>query len=172
MFKKSVIALSLLTLPLTASANWSAGGGYAKLSDDLDGDDLSIGMLYGTVAYEFNKADSPYSIMPEISLGTGISDDKIGRVEIEVDRFFALSLRGQYNYDNGAYLFVQPSYANLKVTANFTSNFNNNKESDDNWEFGFGAGVGKKLTEKMSIEAAYSNYDDTDLISIGFKYDF
>ena len=43
MFKKSLIALSLLALPLTASANWSAGGGYANLSDE----DLSLGVIYG-----------------------------------------------------------------------------------------------------------------------------
>ncbi|MFT6194465.1 MAG: hypothetical protein ACJASU_001365 [Cognaticolwellia sp.] len=43
--------------------------------------------------------------------------------------------------------------------------------SDDEWEFGFGAGVGKKLIEKISVEASFEHYD-TDVITVGFKYAF
>ncbi|MBA6391544.1 outer membrane beta-barrel protein [Colwellia sp. BRX10-3] len=164
MFKKSLIVLSLLALPLTASANWSAGAGYANLSDD----DLSLGVIYGAVAYEFAKEGSKFSLVPELRLGTGISDDKMGGVKVEIERFTALSVRGQYNYDNGFYAYVMPSYANLDVKASF----NGASYSDDDWEFGFGAGVGKKLNENTSVEASFESYDGTDVITVGFKYAF
>jgi len=164
MFKKSLIVLSLLALPLTASANWSAGAGYANLSDD----DLSLGVIYGAVAYEFAKEGSQFSLVPELRLGTGISDDKMDGVKLEVERFTALSVRGQYNYDNGFYAYVMPSYANLDLKASFLGT----SYSDDEWEFGFGAGVGKKLNEKTSVEASFESYDGTDVITVGFKYAF
>ena len=164
MFKKSLIALSLLALPLTAAANWSAGAGYANISDD----DLSLGVIYGAVAYEFAKEGSKLSLVPELRLGTGISDDNISGAKLEVESFTALSVRGQYNYDNGFYAYVMPSYANLDVKASFRgASF-----SDDEWNFGFGAGVGKKLNDKTSVEASFENYDGTDVITVGFKYAF
>lgn len=168
MFKKSLIAFSLLALPLTASANWSAGAGYANLSDE----DLSLGVIYGTVAYEFAEKGSKFSFMPELRLGTGISDDKLtgvgGAAKVEVKRFTALSVRGQYNYSNGFYAYVMPSYANLdmKVSTSFGS------ASDDAWELGYGAGFGKKFNAKTSVEASYENYDGTDMLTVGFKYAF
>ncbi len=168
MFKKSLIALSLLTLPLTAAANWSAGAGYANLSDD----DLSLGMIYGAVAYEFAEEGSKFSFMPEFRLGTGVSDDEFpgvgGGVKVEVKRFTSLSVRGQYNHDNGFYAYAMPSYANLDVKA---SSFYGSA-SDDAWELGFGAGVGKKFNDKVSVEASYETYDGTDVLTVGFKYAF
>ncbi|MBA6342946.1 outer membrane beta-barrel protein [Colwellia sp. MB02u-10] len=167
MFKKSLIALSLLVLPLTASANWSAGAGYADLSLEK----LSLGAIYGAVAYEFIEEGSKFSLIPELRLGAGISDDKSHSIKVEVERFTALSVRGQYNYDNGFYVYVMPSYANLDLKASFRGA----SVSDDEWEFGFGAGVGKKLNEKVSVEASFERYDtdtDTDVITVGFKYAF
>ncbi len=176
MFKKSLIALSLLTLPLTASANWSAGAGYANLSDD----DLSLGMVYGAVAYEFAAEGSKFSFMPEFRLGTGISDDEVNladdeysipelmNVKVEVDRFIALSVRGQYNHDSGFYAYVMPSYANLDVKVSYL----NDSISEDEWELGFGAGFGKKFNDKVSVEASYETYDGTDVFTVGVKYAF
>jgi hypothetical protein len=167
-FKKYLMVLSLLALPLTASANWSAGAGYANLSDSDDGESISLGVIYGSVAYELAKEGSKFSFIPALRLGTGVSDDKFYGVKVEVKRFTALSIRAQYNYDNGVYLYAMPSYANLDIKA---SN-NGISRSDDNWEFGFGGGVGKQINDKTSIEASYESYDGTDLLTIGFKYAF
>lgn len=168
MFKKSLIALSLLTLPLTAAANWSAGAGYAKLSAD----DLSFGVIYGAVAYEFAEEGSKFSLMPELRLGTGVTDEEVvglgGGAKLEIDRFTALSIRGQYNHDNGFYVYAMPAYANLDLK--YSSFYGS--DSDDSWEFGFGAGVGKKFNENISVEASYEKYDDLDVLTIGFKYAF
>ncbi len=168
MLKKSLVALSFLTLPLTASADWLAGGGYANFSAENDGTDVSLGTIFGSVGYEFMAEGSEFSFMPELRLGTGVSDDTIGSVKIEIERFTAFSIRGQYNYDNGVYLYVMPSYANLDVKASY----NGHSDSDDDWEFGFGGGVGKKMNENMSIEASFESYDETDVFTVGFKYAF
>jgi len=61
-----------------------------------------------------------------------------------------------------------PSYAILDVKASF----NGMSASDDSWELGFGTGIGKKLTAKMSVEAFYENYDGTDVLTVSFKYAF
>jgi len=163
MFKKTAVLLSLAILPLTASANWSAGGGYANFS----GDDVSMGAIYGSVAYT-HKATNNFFIMPELRLGTGISDDTISNVTIEIESFTALSVRGQYDYANGAYLFAMPSYANLDVKASYQGH----SETEDDWEFGYGIGAGYKINDKASIEASFEKYDDVDVATIGFKYSF
>ena len=106
--------------------------------------------------------------MPELRLGTGISDDNMDGFKLEVERFTALSVRGQYNFDNGFYAYAMPSYANLDVKASFSGA----SYSDDEWELGFGAGVGKKLNDKTSVEASFENYDGLDVFTVGFKYSF
>lgn len=52
----------VLSLPLTASANWSLGGGYINLSDDSDGIDISLGGLYGSAAYKY-QLDNKNSLL-------------------------------------------------------------------------------------------------------------
>lgn len=158
----------MLALPLTASAEWLVGGGYANFSDDSDGVDISLGAVYGAIAYNFVQKDSHFSIIPELRIGTGMSDDKIMGVNIEIESFTALSVRGQMNYENGVYIFAMPSYANLDMKASAFGQ----SASEDSWEFGFGAGVGMKLNEKAKIETSYESYDGTDVLTIGFKYSF
>ena len=166
MFKSTAIALTLLSLSLTASADWQVGGGFSNLSDDLgDGDDVSLSILYGSVSYKTDSSYDDFSFVPELRIGTGIGDDSLYGIKLEVKSFIALSVRGQYEFSNGAYVYAMPSYANLNIKAS-------GSESEDNWEFGVGAGVGYSLNKKLSVEASYENYDDTNFLSVGFKYAF
>jgi len=169
MFKNTAIALTLLSLSLTASANWQVGGGFANLSNDIgDGDGLSLNVLYGSASYKIESSYKDFSFVPELRIGTGVGDDSINGVKFKIKRFIALSVRGQYEFSNGAYVYVMPSYANLDIKASS----HGESFSDDNWEFGIGTGVGYSLNKKVSIEASYENYDDTNLLSVGFKYAF
>jgi len=169
MFKKTAFALTLLSLTLTASAsNWQVGGGFGTLSENADDEDVSLNIIYGSVAYKIQKDDSNFFFVPELRLGKGIGDDSISDVTVDVERFIALSVRGQYEYGNGAYAYVVPSYANLKGKVTYKGK----SASDDNWEFGFGAGIGYRLNEKVSVEASFEKYDDIDLLSASFKYTF
>jgi hypothetical protein len=163
MFKKTAILFSLAILPLTASANWTAGGGYAKVSAD----DISLGAIYGSIAYTY-KATNNFFIVPELRLGTGVSDDTIYDVKVEIESFTTLSVRGQYDYASGAYLFAMPSYANLDVKASYQGL----SETEDDWELGYGIGAGFKISNEASIEASFEKYDDVDVATIGLKYTF
>jgi opacity protein-like surface antigen len=128
--------------------------------------------MYGSLAYKYENFDNGFFLMPELRLGTGVGDDSMNvsgnKVKIEIDSFMALSVRGQYDYRNGAYVYVMPSYANLDITASF----NNQSASEDDWEFGIGAGVGYRINKKVSVEASYESYNDADFLSVGFKYAF
>lgn len=186
MFKNTAIALTLLSLSITASADWQSGAGFSNLSDSTDDDKLPLNIIYGSIAYKIENPDKNYFFMPDFRIGTGISDDSLtdtwsyqegyngnmrvvsNEIKFEIKRFIALSLRGQYEFSNGAYVYVMPSYANLKGTVSYSGE----SGSGDSWEFGIGAGVGYQLNKKVIVEASYENYDDTDLLSVGFKYAF
>ena len=168
MFKSTAIALTLLSLSLTASADWQVGGGFSNLSDDLGDGDVSLSILYGSVSYKTDSSYDDFSFVPELRIGTGIGDDSLYGIKLEVKSFIALSVRGQYEFSNGAYVYAMPSYANLNIKASGYGE----SESEDNWEFGVGAGVGYSLNKKLSVEASYENYDDTNFLSVGFKYAF
>ncbi|MBA6252948.1 MULTISPECIES: outer membrane beta-barrel protein [unclassified Colwellia] len=169
MFKKTAIALTLFSLSLTAvAADWQVGGGFGQLSDSSDGDDISLNFIYGSVAYKIENSAKNFYLMPELRLGTGVGDDSLYGAKIKVESLLALSLRGQYDFNNRAYVYVMPSYANLDLKASYRGE----SASDDSWEFGIGAGVGYSLNKKVSVEASYETYDGTKLLSVGFKYAF
>lgn len=171
MFRKLFLVVVLAALSSVASAEWVAGVGYTNLSDDEDGIDVSVGAIAGSIGYRFPSA-SNWSIMPELRVGFGVNDDTVDvlgtRFDVEVNRFIALTLRGQYDVNDSVYVFAQPSYANLdlEVSAFGLS------ASDDDDEFGFGAGVGLKFVDNMSGELSYEYFDGTDVISVGIKYSF
>jgi len=172
MFKKSALVLLALSLPLTASANWSLGGGYINLSDDSNDSDISLGGIYGSAAYIVKTENENFTVIPELRLGTGISDDSVdfyyGDIDIELESFIALSLRAQYQVNERFYLYAMPSYANAELKA---SGFGES-ETDDEWEFGFGAGAGFTITEDVSLNFSYELYDDTDVITAGISVNF
>ena len=172
MFKKSALTLLVLTLPLTASANWSLGGGYINLSDDSDDIDVSLGGIYGSAAYTFKTDSENFTVVPELRIGTGISDDSVdtyyGDVDIELESFIALSLRAQYQVNERFYLYAMPSYANAELKA---SGFGRS-ETEDEWEFGYGAGAGFSISEEVNINFSYEMYDDTDVLTAGISVNF
>jgi hypothetical protein len=175
-FKKFLIALPLLTLPLTASAHWSAGAGYLNFSDEEDGTELSLAAMYGSIAYEFSLEDSSLSFVPELRIGMGVSDDDVqinfgqqhSAINVEMKSFYSFSVRAQYNYDNGVYLYVMPSYANVDLEFSAFGE----SASDDEDEVGFGGGFGKKINDKASVQLSYEIYDEIEVFTVGFNYKF
>ena len=173
MFKKTAIALTLFSLSLTASASdWQVGGGFGSLSESSGGEDISLNIIYGSAAYKIQKDNSNFFFVPELRIGTGIGDDSVNvfdsNISIEVDRFIALSIRGQLDYDNGAYIYIMPSYTNFEINANYRET----STSDKGWELGIGAGVGYRLNKNVSVEAGYETYDDANLLTVSFKYTY
>ncbi len=165
--KRILVLLALFAVSVPASAQWVAGGGYINLSDEDDGIDVDLGAVYGSIGYLI-EGEGNFSFLPEIRLGIGISDDTVFGVDVELDSFFALSLRGQYDFDSGLYLFANPSYAR----AEFTASSGGFSASEDDWEFGIGAGAGYRFQDNFWGEVGYETYDGTDVLAIGFKYAF
>ena len=53
MFKKAILSAALLTVSMSASANWEFGIGYTNVSDD-DGDiDISLGGIVASAGYQY-----------------------------------------------------------------------------------------------------------------------
>ncbi|MFD2167921.1 outer membrane protein [Thalassotalea euphylliae] len=167
MFKKSAAALLALSLPFTASANWSLGGGYANFSDDGDAD-ISLGAIYGSAAYHHNVDGTKFSVVPEFRLGTGISDDEVYGVDVELERFISLSVKGQYDVNEQFFVFAMPSYANAKLKASY-GGFS---ESDDDWEFGYGVGAGFNVSDTSTMEFSFEQYDDADVLTASIHFAF
>ena len=130
---KCAITAGLIAVSSAASAQWTISGGYANYSEDDDGLDISLGGIYGSAGYLYKNGQVTF--MPEIRIGVGVSDDKIGQVNLEIDSFLALSIRGQYDVTKDFSVFAQPTYGRLEVSANAGGQ----SVSEDEWEFGFGA---------------------------------
>ena len=175
MFKKMVLAILVVLSSFSSSANWVGGLGYINLSDKDDGLEINLSVITGSLSYKIDSNHNFY-FMPEVRLATGISDDTITvfnvDVDIEMDRFIALSVRGQYELDNGVYLFAAPSYANIEFTVKASQDGQHASESDDSWELGFGGGVGYQFNESTSAEFIYEQYDGTDVLTLGVKVEF
>lgn len=166
---KSVAVLALLTASSVSMAGWSVSGGYTNFSDN-DDSDFSLGAIYASAGYEYNSGSLTF--MPEIRLGTGVSDDTFvfsgERVDVEINSYLAASVRAQYNVTRDFAVFLQPSYARLDTKISVFGR----SVSDDSWEFGFGGGARFNLTKNASLEALYESFDGTDVISVGFRHTF
>ncbi|MFY8273291.1 outer membrane protein [Pseudoalteromonas sp. SSDWG2] len=167
MLKKSLVALALVGTSFASQANWQAGVGYVNLSDSEGGDSISLNALVGSLGYKFKSSDSFY-FMPELRLGTGLGDDDLYGIKVEVESFMALSLRGQYDFDNGMYLYGAPSYANVEVKASGYGA----SATEDEWEFGLGGGLGYNFSNGVAAELSYEQFDGVDVVSFGLKFDF
>jgi len=154
-----------------AQGNWVGGIAYSNLSNG-DGDlKLSLGALIGSLGYKFQSSGS-FHIMPEVRIGFGITDDTVSFFEVELDSFMAFSVRGQFDLDSGVYLFAAPTYANAKFTESVSQVDLSYSTTFDSWEFGLGLGAGYNFNPSTSAEVSYEQFDGTDVITFGAKFNF
>lgn len=176
--KNLIFALLFVPLSLTATAsdsqstnNWVGGVGFINLSDDYGDLSISLNGIVGSLGYKIESGDN-FSLIPEVRISFGVGSDSVSyfgyKADVELDSFLTLSMRGQYQLDNGVYLFAAPSYANAKVTASI----GDYSETDDEWEFGVGGGIGYNFGATTSAELSYEQYDGTDALTLGLKFDF
>jgi len=185
--KKLVLGILLISSSSTTIAagnypsnNWYIGVDYLSFSfPKVEGlafepEPAAVSMSLG---YKINVHGNFY-IVPELRIGTGISDDDISgggySFDVEIDRFAALSVRAQYEFNNGIYFFVAPSYGYVEITATEIQLFYDYNESvtDDDWEFGVSTGFGYKFTPRISGEIVFERFDETDVVSVGLNYNF
>ncbi len=160
-----MLILLIAFMPFAANAEWVAGAGFYNLSDDEGGVDISLNAVTGSIGYRIENDNSNFSFMPELRAGIGIGDDTVFGVDVELDRVLVFSLRGQFDFENGAYFFAAPAYANIEVKAS-AAGFS---VSEDDSQAGIGAGVGFRFNERNFAEVSYETYDGTDVIGIAWK---
>lgn len=171
MFKKTLLATVLAATSFSSLANWNGGISYINISEEAEGLDLSLGVLAGSLGYKY-QINNNFEIMPELRLGFGVSDDSVRAystdIKVEVKTFTSLSVRGQYSFDDNLYVFAAPAYSNLDVE--FSAG--GNSASEDEWEFGFNAGLGYQITDTSAVELSFEDFDGTDLLSVGIRASF
>ena len=168
------MAMALFTTAASADegdGGWVAGMGYTSFSESEDNVDISVGAIWGSLGYQIKATDKFY-VTPEVKIGKGIGSDTIisgsTPIDVELDSYLAVSLRGEYDFQNGAYLFVAPTYAKGEFNVNVGSDF----AESSSWEFGAGIGAGYNFSAGKKVEVAYESFDGTDMISLAVKFDF
>ncbi|EWH08725.1 hypothetical protein DS2_15864 [Catenovulum agarivorans DS-2] len=167
MFKKSLLALALSFTSIGASANWVGGVNYASFNEDVGIGDVNVKTLNLELGYKYNTSEQ-FKFIPSLRFGFGIDNDNIdtywGSFEFAVDQYYVLTIRGQYEYNSGIYLYAAPSFGSYKLS------LNDHSENKD--EFAYGAGIGFKANDTMAFELSLERVDDADLVSAGIKFGF
>ena len=168
------MAMALFTTAASADegdGGWVAGMGYTSFSESEDNVDISVGAIWGSLGYQIKATDKFY-VTPEVKIGKGIGSDTIisgsTPIDVELDSYLAVSLRGEYDFQNGAYLFVAPTYAKGEFNVNVGSDF----AESSSWKFGAGIGASYNFSAGKKVEVAYESFDGTDMISLAVKFDF
>ena len=171
--------LLLLATAGTSLGQIIAGFGYAGTEFDSQGllnDDISLGVLYGSLGYEINTQNEGFRFVPELRVGSGIEDDTILGVDLEVEYFVSLSLRAEVHQNDatdfflaaGAYAFVNPTFSVISVEASTGGVV----ASETAEEFGVGVGLGYNFTEIASAEIYAEFYDDVTVCGVGGRFRF
>ena len=160
---------------MAAENNWVGSIEYLYHHDQADGFDVEVGALVGSVGYKILLGDSFY-VFPEVRLGVGVVDDNVSiygvETYVELDTFFAVEVRGQYELENGVHLFVAPTLAEARVSGSTSFGGENLTIYGGSWSFGAVAGIGYKLFERASAELAYKNIDGADIYGVGLRFGF
>ena len=64
MFKKALLAAALVSVSMSASANWVLGVGYSNLSDSEDDIDISLGAIVASAGYKY-AINEAFTLVPE-----------------------------------------------------------------------------------------------------------
>ena len=202
--KKSVTAIllsfiSLTTFSLIALAEdsqsnreWVGGLGFLSLSEDIDKKSIELGAIVGSLGYKINIHDNFY-LIPEVRVGLGagsnsVSDSKsignykeMSKLEAEIDSLVAFSVRGQFKFKSGIYLYAAPTYSrgSFSYTLNNVGQYGNESPStyvySDNEsrdDITVTAGIGCNLGEIASAELSYEKFEGSEVTSLGIKYNF
>ena len=155
--KKFFLILSISTLSISSFADVYWGIGYGNISDEDDGDELSLGALELTVG---NRIDDQFAI--EFTLAQGIQDDTFDGIEAELDTSFYA--KGIYHVNDN--FFINATWGRVELTGCYRGTC----ASAGDTEGGIGIGVDFPLQNDSAIRLAYDKLGETDLVSL--KYIF
>ena len=163
-----VLLLAMVCAP--ALADWEGGISFIQLDDDLTG--VSPSAVGLSVGHRFSQEGTTLSLIPTFRIAIGVGDDNVDfagiPVNIKVNHLWSLSLRGEVDFNDSVYVWMQTAYTTLDADAS-AGGFS---VSDSDGEFGFGAGIGFDLQEKTSVELSFESYDGTDAFVVGVRQRF
>ncbi|WP_199608934.1 outer membrane beta-barrel protein [Flocculibacter collagenilyticus] len=181
MFKRTLLTTLLAVTSFSSSANWVTGVSYISFSQDIEevtvsADDINMSLLAATLGYKFSVAENFY-LIPELRLGTGISDDSLRvlgeNVDLEIDSVKSAALKAQYEFSNNIYIFGSYTHASLELSATSTSGFSSYSFTEEGSDSGFGVGAGYNFSEDFALEVSLESYDDdVEFATLSLKYTF
>ena len=124
-----------------------------------------------TIAIGYELSKNHLSLIPEARYGSG-GNSYANNLEFE--QYLSFSIKGQWNYDSGLYLFLYPSYSKLTFETSSSSNYScfMCDEKISSWEVGLGGGIGFKFIDSIAIESSFEKSGDYDFFSLGLRYNF
>jgi hypothetical protein len=161
-----VFAILSLLLASVANAQLTGSVGYTHVDEDV-----SVGALQGTFGFRLPVLEGAAGtgfLIPELRAGVGINDDTVAGVKFEIDNYYGIAPRFQYEADGGVYGFVQTSYVNYKVKGSQMGI----SVSDSSWEFGAGLGVGMIFTDVLGAELSWERVDSADVFNLSLRFGF
>ena len=175
MHKKILFVVILTGISFSSIAHWDAGIKYLNIKNDGDGPKVSLNAVEGSIGFHYDLAPT-FSLIPELRYAVGVNNDTVNLVETDIEfnleRYLAASIRAQYEFKNQFYVFVQPTYANIK-TEGKVKNQNSTIEADsEDWNWGGGVGLGYRLSKSVSADFSYEWIDEADVITLGLRFDF
>lgn len=191
MIKKASLGLVFFCLTNSAAAQWEVTAAYSQLSDDH----FDLGAAVLGAGYSFPISER-LSITPMVRIGFGVKDDSflsytgasqngqpaqyVTPARLEIDQYYGLQIRGEFQLNNRAYLFVVPSYSDIefKKSINFQRfgidlpNYSGSYSLDG---FGIGAGAGLRFNDLISAEFSYETTDlgsrvDMDTLNVQLRF--
>ena len=152
-------ALLMGSSVVAADNGWYAEGQY--LSVGADGVDLGgVGVAIGNNFTE--------NLAVEFILGTGMGDDTVDGIKVELDSYYGLILKPNMDVTDKVNVFLNLGYADFDVSASLGSI----SASDSADEFLWGIGAQADFTDTLYGTASFLDVGDTDgfRVSLGLKF--
>lgn len=155
---KSLLAVSIVTLPAVTFAESYVGGNFAMIDYSEEGaSDASLNAIYGRFGTFFGD-----NFSGELRLGLGVGDDSVSYagfdVDVELKNFFGAYLRGGVPVGESFYPYAIIGYSKGKLEASALGESESASESD----LSFGVGADFSVAETVTINLEYMNYIDKD----------
>jgi len=153
--------------------NWELGTSLMSLSEGDEDLDRNMNAFVISLGYRIELMERVFAI-PDIRIGKGAANEsatlKGTDIDITLDNFIALSLKSQFELENGIYVFLVPSYANAGFMISSSQKGYAKPAVEDSWMLGIGAGAGYYLVKNISAEFMFEQFDDKDIATLGFKF--
>ena len=163
------IAVAALTCGGHAMAAHYVGGNLAAVQADFDRvGDADLVALYGRLGTEFSE-----NFSGEIRVGTGIDDDRVNGVKVELDHFYGAYVRG--GIPLGDVFFPYAVVGLTRAELQLSNRLFSSKESGTDVYFGLGTDI--HLSSNVDLNVEYMNYYDkndvaVDGFAVGMTYRF